>query len=234
MRLHREGTQAGWQARGAAHEDEWLRGRPGGQEAMMTAAAGGRQGDGLRTVVQPATTLDRAAGLYRAAAGAASAAASGGLAVSATTSSSASASHASSVAQTFPFGEGAAAADDTRESNTGGGLGGGQGFALPQQITGSPQQEALKVMISTTTADSLEKILDWAQYHRLIGVDYFFIFVEGKAAAPEVVEELRKFPGMKVWEPSEDLDAARSKVGLYTSNPAFTHSSKAPGFNSQT
>lgn len=29
------------------------------------------------------------------------------------------------------------------------------------------------------------------------------------------MEELRKFPGMKVWEPSEDLDTARSKSRIW-------------------
>ena len=42
----------------------------------------------------------------------------------------------------------------------------------------------LRVMISTTTADSLGKILDWVDYHKLVGVDDFFVFVEGRAAAP--------------------------------------------------
>ena len=51
--------------------------------------------------------------------------------------------------------------------------------------------EDLRVMISTTTADSLGKILDWVDYHKLVGVDDFFVFVEGNAAAPEVVEALR-------------------------------------------
>ena len=42
--------------------------------------------------------------------------------------------------------------------------------------------EDLRVMISTTTADSLGKILDWVDYHKLVGVDDFFVFVEGRAA----------------------------------------------------
>ena len=36
------------------------------------------------------------------------------------------------------------------------------------------------------------------------------MFVEGKAATPEAVEKLRKFPGMKVWEPSDELNTSRN------------------------
>jgi hypothetical protein len=70
--------------------------------------------------------------------------------------------------------------------------------------------ENLRVMISTTTADSLGKIIDWVDYHKLIGVDDFFIFVEGKAAAPEVVEALHEIPGVRIWEPGEELDQKRA------------------------
>lgn len=76
--------------------------------------------------------------------------------------------------------------------------------------------EDLRVMISTTTADTLGKILDWVEYHKLIGVDDFFVFVEGKAAAPEVVAALRKTRGVKVYEPSADLDARRKKSRIWS------------------
>ena len=70
--------------------------------------------------------------------------------------------------------------------------------------------EDLRVMISTTTADSLGKILDWVDYHKLVGVDDFFVFVEGNAAAPEVVEALRAAGGVRVWEPDAELDRVRA------------------------
>ena len=75
--------------------------------------------------------------------------------------------------------------------------------------------EDLRVMISTTTADSLGKILDWVDYHKLIGVDDFFVFVEGKAAAPEVVSALRATRGVHVWEPGAELDARRFKSRIW-------------------
>ena len=73
----------------------------------------------------------------------------------------------------------------------------------------------LRVMISTTTADSLGKILDWVDYHKLVGVDDFFVFVEGRAAAPEVVEALRAAGGVRVWEPGAALDARRAKSRIW-------------------
>ena len=75
--------------------------------------------------------------------------------------------------------------------------------------------EDLRVMISTTTADSLGKILDWVDYHKLMGVDDFFVFVEGKASAPEVVEALRLESGVRVWEPNAALDAQRAKSRIW-------------------
>ena len=155
MRLHREGTQAGWQA------------RPGGEQenlraAMMTSGGGGGGGGGggdlgLR-VVAPMMTTGKNAG-----------AGLGG--VSGTTSSLGGSSSVQS-GQTFPFG-GAAVSDDGGGGGVEGVGGGGQSFTLSKRFTGesSAAEEAMKVMISTTTADSLERILDWAQYHRLIGVD---------------------------------------------------------------
>lgn len=128
----------------------------------MTAAAGGEEAD---DVLRLRTTTRGGAGAI--AAGAAWAAAGGG-----DLGDSSSASHASTLAQAFPFG-GAAVAENAAG---GGAVGVGQNFALPQHITGTSGEEALKVMISTTTADSLEKILDWAQYHRLIGVDVSWKF----------------------------------------------------------
>lgn len=80
---------------------------------------------------------------------------------------------------------------------------------LPTQ-TGA-EHDTLKVMISTTTADSPGKILDWMRYHRLLGVEHFFLFVEGKAARKKSVERLVAFPGVTVWEPSAELDELRGK-----------------------
>ena len=45
-------------------------------------------------------------------------------------------------------------------------------MTLPTQ-TGT-EHDTLKVMISTTTADSPGKILDWMRYHRLLGWNISF------------------------------------------------------------
>ena len=116
-----------------------------------------------------------------------------------------------------PDGSGRSSAGDGSRSSK-------PGFALTREglldTAGGKGKDAadLKVMISTTTSDALGKILDWAEYHRLLGVDYFYMFVEGKAAAPEVVRELGKFPGMTVWAPSEALDERRGKSRIWGEN----------------
>ena len=87
---------------------------------------------------------------------------------------------------------------------------------LPTQ-TGS-EHDTLKVMISTTTADSPGKILDWMRYHALLGVEHFFLFVEGQAAEKSAVERLVAFPGVTVWEPSAELDERRGKSRAWKEN----------------
>ena len=89
-------------------------------------------------------------------------------------------------------------------------------MTLPTQ-TGS-EHDTLKVMISTTTADSPGKILDWMRYHALLGVEHFFLFVEGQAAEKSAVEQLVAFPGVTVWEPSAELDERRGKSRAWKEN----------------
>ncbi|KAI7984597.1 Glycosyltransferase-like KOBITO 1 [Camellia lanceoleosa] len=44
--------------------------------------------------------------------------------------------------------------------------------------------------ITTSTSAGLEQTLPWIFYHKVIGVSTFFLFVEGKAATPDVSKVL--------------------------------------------
>ncbi|KAK6163017.1 hypothetical protein DH2020_002858 [Rehmannia glutinosa] len=50
------------------------------------------------------------------------------------------------------------------------------------------------ICITTSTSASLEQILPWMFYHKVIGVSTFFLFVEGKAASPAVSKVLESIP----------------------------------------
>lgn len=52
----------------------------------------------------------------------------------------------------------------------------------------------MQICITTTTSAGLEQILPWMFYHKVIGVATFFLFVEGKAASPEVSKVLESIP----------------------------------------
>lgn len=52
----------------------------------------------------------------------------------------------------------------------------------------------LQICITTSTSASLEQILPWMYYHKVIGVSTFFLFVEGKAASPQVSKVLESIP----------------------------------------
>ncbi|KAI3463313.1 hypothetical protein Pfo_019976, partial [Paulownia fortunei] len=51
-----------------------------------------------------------------------------------------------------------------------------------------------RICITTSTSASLEQILPWMFYHKVIGVSTFFLFVEGKAASPAVSKVLESIP----------------------------------------
>ncbi|XP_010917929.1 glycosyltransferase-like At2g41451 [Elaeis guineensis] len=55
-----------------------------------------------------------------------------------------------------------------------------------------------KISIVSTTSASLEQILPWLFYHKVIGVTQFFLFVEGKAAKPHVSAVLELISGVKL------------------------------------
>ncbi|KAH6824579.1 elongation defective 1 protein / ELD1 protein [Perilla frutescens var. hirtella] len=71
-----------------------------------------------------------------------------------------------------------------------------------------------KICITTSTSASLEQILPWMFYHKVIGVSTFFLFVEGKAASPQVSKVLESIPGVKVIYRTKELEEqqARSRI----------------------
>ena len=65
----------------------------------------------------------------------------------------------------------------------------------------------VQICVTTSTSAGLEQILPWMFYHKVIGVTNFFLFVEGKAASPEVSNVLESIPVSRqtVYYPSLDL-----------------------------
>ncbi|KAG8648942.1 hypothetical protein MANES_08G053500v8 [Manihot esculenta] len=71
-----------------------------------------------------------------------------------------------------------------------------------------------KICITTSTSAGLEQILPWIFYHKVIGVSSFFLFVEGKAASPNVSKVLVTVPGVKLIYRTLELEEqqARSRI----------------------
>ncbi|KAJ3695683.1 hypothetical protein LUZ60_001060 [Juncus effusus] len=71
-----------------------------------------------------------------------------------------------------------------------------------------------KICITTSTSAGLEQILPWLFYHKVTGVVQFFLFVEGKAAKPQVSAILESIPGVKVIYRTKELEEqqARSRI----------------------
>jgi len=65
-------------------------------------------------------------------------------------------------------------------------------------LEASASTDLPKVAFMTTTADKFRQIQLWTQYHRALGVSLFYLFVDGQAAQPDVMEQLRKLPGVRV------------------------------------
>ncbi|RWR74699.1 glycosyltransferase-like protein [Cinnamomum micranthum f. kanehirae] len=72
-----------------------------------------------------------------------------------------------------------------------------------------------QISIITTTSASLEQILPWMFYHKVLGVGTFFLFVEGKAATPTVSAVLEAFPGVKVIQRTEELEEKQAKSRIW-------------------
>ncbi|KAL1346381.1 hypothetical protein HN51_020056 [Arachis hypogaea] len=72
-----------------------------------------------------------------------------------------------------------------------------------------------KICITTSTSAGLEQILPWMFYHKVIGVTNFFLFVEGKAASPEVSKVLKSIPGVKVVYRTKELEEQQAKSRIW-------------------
>ena len=46
--------------------------------------------------------------------------------------------------------------------------------------------DALQIGFVSTTAEGYKQTKQWVNYHRVIGVTHFYLFVDGQAARPEV------------------------------------------------
>ncbi|CAM8970043.1 unnamed protein product [Rhodiola kirilowii] len=72
-----------------------------------------------------------------------------------------------------------------------------------------------KICVTTSTSASLEQILPWMYYHKVIGVSTFFLFVEGKAASPAVSNVLESIPGVKVIYRTKELEEQQAKSRIW-------------------
>ncbi|RAL53842.1 hypothetical protein DM860_004313 [Cuscuta australis] len=72
-----------------------------------------------------------------------------------------------------------------------------------------------KICITTSTSGGLDQILPWMFYHKVIGVTTFFLFVEGKAASPEVSKVLESIPGVKVIYRTKELEEQQAKSRIW-------------------
>ncbi|CAI9102891.1 OLC1v1001258C1 [Oldenlandia corymbosa var. corymbosa] len=72
-----------------------------------------------------------------------------------------------------------------------------------------------KICVTTSTSASLEQILPWMFYHKVIGVSNFFLFVEGKAASPAVSKVLESIPGVKVIYRTKELEDQQAKSRIW-------------------
>ncbi|XP_050383222.1 glycosyltransferase-like At2g41451 [Argentina anserina] len=72
-----------------------------------------------------------------------------------------------------------------------------------------------KICIQTSTSAGLEQTLPWIYYHKVIGVSNFLLFVEGKAASPNVSKVLETIPGVKVIHRTRELEEQQAKSRIW-------------------
>ncbi|KAJ4711564.1 glycosyltransferase-like KOBITO 1 [Melia azedarach] len=72
-----------------------------------------------------------------------------------------------------------------------------------------------KICITTSTSAGLDQILPWMFYHKVIGVTTFFLFVEGKAASPDVSKVLESIPGVKLIYRTKELEEQQAKSRIW-------------------
>ncbi|XP_059646240.1 glycosyltransferase-like At2g41451 [Cornus florida] len=78
-----------------------------------------------------------------------------------------------------------------------------------------PSDQRPKICITTSTSAGLEQALPWIFYHKVIGVTTFFMFVEGKAASPNVANVLESIPGVKVIYRTKELEEQQAKSRIW-------------------
>ncbi|CAI0560308.1 unnamed protein product [Linum tenue] len=80
-----------------------------------------------------------------------------------------------------------------------------------------------KICVTTSTSASLDQILPWMFYHKVIGVSTFYLFVEGKAASPGVSKVLESIPGVKVIYRTKELEEqqARRCLAFFVAHSVF-------------
>ncbi|RYR01447.1 hypothetical protein Ahy_B06g080315 [Arachis hypogaea] len=71
------------------------------------------------------------------------------------------------------------------------------------------------ICITTSTSAGLEQTLPWIFYHKVIGVSSFLLFVEGKAASPNVSRVLESIPGVKVIYRTRELEEQQAKSRIW-------------------
>ncbi|KAH7299236.1 hypothetical protein KP509_24G001800 [Ceratopteris richardii] len=72
-----------------------------------------------------------------------------------------------------------------------------------------------KICASTSTSAGLDQILPWLFYHQVIGVTNFFLFVEGKAASPNVSAILSNIPGVQLIFRTKELEEQQAKSRIW-------------------
>ncbi|GMI64771.1 KOBITO, ABA INSENSITIVE 8, ELONGATION DEFECTIVE 1 [Hibiscus trionum] len=72
-----------------------------------------------------------------------------------------------------------------------------------------------KISIVSTTSAGLEQILPWVFYHKVIGVSFFSLFVEGNAASPVVSKVLESIPGVKLIYRTKELEEQQAKSRIW-------------------
>ncbi|KAL2610255.1 hypothetical protein R1flu_028828 [Riccia fluitans] len=80
----------------------------------------------------------------------------------------------------------------------------GIGF-IPEYAGWNFEPPSSQIAVATTTSAGLHILLPWIYYHRLLGVETFYIFVEGELELPENHFILRSIPGVKVNSPTNKL-----------------------------
>ncbi|KAL2320708.1 hypothetical protein Fmac_029677 [Flemingia macrophylla] len=72
-----------------------------------------------------------------------------------------------------------------------------------------------KICITTSTSAGLEQTLPWIFYHKVIGVSNFLLFVEAKAASPNVSRVLESIPGVRVIYRTRELEDQQAKSRIW-------------------